>query len=262
MATAESDQQKIWLQEWRAGDQRAGARLVSAYQGLCMKWARKAHRMCPHLDIGEFYGAAQEGLALAMEKYDEKRSPSFARTAEVWVRARVFESAHRNRNAQFTIKTSRLEKRVMYGSTKALAAAADEGLQGAEALAHAARALRTTPEHLQTAMGVGYMGVLGHAWSGADDEQPEAVCEAPPVEEAMDAEARGRLLETLFFEAGLSQRDRMVLLARHADEFRSHDSIAQDLCLSRERVRKIQVEALDKLKAAAEKRGLDLSTLF
>lgn len=261
MATAESDQQKIWLQEWRAGDQRAGARLVSAYQGLCMKWARKAQRMCPHLDVGEFYGAAQEGLALAMEKYDEKRSPSFARTAEVWVRARVFESAHRNRNAQFTIKTSRLEKRVMYGSTRALAAAAAQGLQGAEALAHAAQALRTTPEHLQAAMGVGHMGVVAHR-PGEDDLQPVAVCEAPPVEEAMDVEARGRLLETLFKEAGLSDRDRMVLLARHADEFRSHDSIAQDLCLSRERVRKIQVEALDRLKAAAEKRGLDLSTLL
>jgi len=65
--------------------------------------------------------------------------------------------------------------------------------------------------------------------------------------------------------AELSRREREVLTGRyglHGREPQTLDVLAEQLHLTRERVRQIQVEALSKLKRRMARQGVDRDSLF
>jgi DNA-directed RNA polymerase sigma subunit (sigma70/sigma32) len=101
-----------------------------------------------------------------------------------------------------------------------------------------------------SASGDGVGASLGDMLAG-DAPLPDAGC---------DTIDRKRMIARLMSAAGLSARERDVLRRRFGPREEVLDAIADDYGLTRERIRQIEAGALSKLRAAAERLGVEDET--
>ena len=248
---------RAWREE---GDERALHRLVNAYFRLAVSMAGKYHRY--GASMPDLVQEAGVGLLKAAEKFDPDRGVRFSTYAVWWIKASIQDYVMRNWSLVRTGSTSS-QKSLFFNLRRVRARLERDG--AADGAVLDGQRLR---EMVASELGVSLRDVemMEARLSGADfslnaqqsddsgarewletleDEGPAA---AETVERASDlATARGWIAGAL---DSLSSRERKIIIERKlSDEPRTLECIGQDLGVSKERVRQLEVQALGKMRS-------------
>jgi len=247
----------------RAGDFAARQRMIERNLRLVVSVAKNyTGRGLPMVDLIE---EGNLGLMHAITKFDPERGFRFSTYASWWIRQGVERAImHQARLIRLPVHVVRELNRVLRARR---ALEVDGGGDGS-----------VSPDDIAALLGrpvVQVVALLHLAEQPAsldaplDHEAGASLLEEVADEQAIDplgrrlsVEAR-RLLEGGLAE--LSGREREVLVSRyglHGREPQTLDVLAEQLHLTRERVRQIQVEALSKLKRHMARQGVDRDSLF
>jgi len=247
----------------RAGDFAARQRMIERNLRLVVSVAKNyTGRGLPMVDLIE---EGNLGLMHAITKFDPERGFRFSTYASWWIRQGVERAImHQARLIRLPVHVVRELNRVLRARR---ALEVDGGGDGS-----------VSPDDIAALLGrpvVQVVALLHLAEQPAsldaplDHEAGASLLEEVADEQAIDplgrrlsVEAR-RLLEGGLAE--LSGREREVLVSRyglHGREPQTLDVLAEQLHLTRERVRQIQVEALSKLKRRMARQGVDRDSLF
>jgi RNA polymerase sigma-32 factor len=248
---------------WReAGDEKALHRLVNAYMRLAISMAARYRRYgAPMPDLIQEAGV---GLMKAAEKFDPDRGVRFSTYAVWWIKASIQDYVMRNWSMVRTGSTS--SQKALFFNLRRVRAKL-ERQAGAEGVVLDGQRLR---EMIAAEVGVPLRDVemMDARLAGADfslnaqqageegrewletleDEAPQA---AETVTRDADlARVRGWLAEAL---GSLNPRERMIIVERKLrDEPRTLESLGQELGLSKERIRQLEAQALNKLRKQLE----------
>ena len=249
-----ADEEKHFARLAQAGDQSARARMIESNLRLVVRIARRyLNRGLPLLDLIE---EGNLGLIHAVKKFDPERGFRFSTYATWWIRQTI------ERGIMNQAATVRLPVHVIKDINSVL---------------RAARALRqetgVTPSPNQLAMHTGRdvedierllaLHERVTLRSGGDDEQD-------PVDrlaERRDREPPRRAHRDSVNERvehcvrALSRKQRAVLERRfglHGHRRATLEEIGAEMGVTRERVRQIQLEALDRLRRHLERDGLSV----
>lgn len=238
---------------YRDGDEQAGQRLVLANLHLVVRIAFRYHSR-----MGEVVDLIQEGnvgLLRALEKFDPSRGVPFSAYATYWIRAMVLRFLMENHHLASVANTRqgrrlfwemarerrRIEASGQHADTKRLA----------EALGAEEQEVIAVSRLSQREMSLADTGPDGsRSW---DEILPDPA--TPDVDQRLDdqrlADALRSELET--FADSLEPRDRRILEARIvADEPATLGVLSDELGVSRERVRQLEVRIRSRLGKALE----------
>jgi RNA polymerase sigma-32 factor len=248
---------------WRLdGDEKALHRLVNAYMRLAISMAAKYRRYgAPMPDLIQEAGV---GLMKAAEKFDPDRGVRFSTYAVWWIKASIQDYVMRNWSMVRTGSTSSQKAlffnlRRVRAKLERAAGANGEVLDGqrlremiAEEVGVPLRDVEMMDARLAGAdfsLNAQQAGEEGREWlETLEDEAPQA---ADTVTRDADlVRVRAWLAEAL---EALNARERMIIMERKLrDEPRTLESLGQELGLSKERIRQLEVQALNKLRKRLE----------
>jgi RNA polymerase sigma-32 factor len=248
---------------WRLdGDEKALHRLVNAYMRLAISMAAKYRRYgAPMPDLIQEAGV---GLMKAAEKFDPDRGVRFSTYAVWWIKASIQDYVMRNWSMVRTGSTSSQKAlffnlRRVRAKLERAAGANGEVLDGqrlremiAEEVGVPLRDVEMMDARLAGAdfsLNAQQAGEEGREWlETLEDEAPQA---ADTVTRDADlVRVRAWLAEAL---EALNARERMIIVERKLrDEPRTLESLGQELGLSKERIRQLEVQALNKLRKRLE----------
>ena len=228
---------------WRAGDQSAGARLVSASLPFVIKVAKEYRRW--GVPMEDLIQQGNLGLLKAAAKYDPEHGCRLITYAVYWIRAEIRE---------YVVRSYRI---VRLGSTrterKAMRMYRREGIESVEELIRVsgmppARAKKLWP----------LLAQRDYALDAATDERGPAVSRLRDFdgETPEDACARAEQIHGVRAKLGealgqLSARERQIVEQRLlTEEPRTLAAIGRDLGVSKERVRQLEARACGKLRGA------------
>ena len=248
---------------WRDhGDERALHRLVNAYMRLAIAMAAKYRRYgAPMPDLIQEAGV---GLMKAAEKFDPDRGVRFSTYAVWWIKASIQDYVMRNWSMVRTGSTSSqkalfVNLRRVRAKLEREASASGETVDGDRLRAMVAEELQVPLRDVEMmdarlagsdfSLNALQAGEEGREWvETLEDDAPQA---AEVVARRQDlARVRGWLAEAL---ATLNPRERMIIVERKLrDEPRTLESLGQELGLSKERIRQLEAQALQKLRRRLE----------
>lgn len=241
----------------RAGDQAARRRLVESNMRLVINIAKNFRsRSIPMEDL------IQEGcigLIQAIERFEPSRGYRFSTYASHWIKQAI------GRAMDSKSKTIRLPAHVSQSIRRVererLRLARELGAEPSHE--QLAEALGLHPKKLQALMasskemlsldmrvGDGESATLGNMLADDASENPE---------NTVIAEERWKELQMILME--LSERERRVMTQRlkldeGEDVSEMRDTLAKEMSISRERIRQIELQAIKKLRAFAQRRQL------
>ena len=248
---------------WRDhGDERALHRLVNAYMRLAIAMAAN-YRLygAPMPDLIQEAGV---GLMKAAEKFDPDRGVRFSTYAVWWIKASIQDYVMRNWSMVRTGSTSSQKAlffnlRRVRAKIEREASASGETVDGDRLRAMVAEELQVPLRDVEMmdarlagsdfSLNALQAGEEGREWvETLEDDAPQA---AEVVARRQDlARVRGWLAEAL---ATLNPRERMIIVERKLrDEPRTLESLGQELGLSKERIRQLEAQALQKLRRQLE----------
>lgn len=248
---------------WRDnGDEKSLHRLVNAYMRLAIAMAAKYRRYgAPMPDLIQEAGV---GLMKAAEKFDPDRGVRFSTYAVWWIKASIQDYVMRNWSMVRTGSTSSQKAlffnlRRVRAKLEREASASGEVLDSARLRAMVAEELAVPlrdVEMMDARLAGGdfslnslQAGEEGREWvETLEDEAPQA---AEIVGRRSDiARVRGWLADAL---GTLNARERMIIVERKLrDDPRTLESLGQELGLSKERIRQLEAQALQKLRRRLE----------
>jgi RNA polymerase sigma factor (sigma-70 family) len=226
----------------------ARQRLISANLGWVITLARRAHS--GSVSIDELLQAGVIGLLLAVEHFDPARG-RFTTYATFLVRQeihRAIEDGGPGLRLRLKVRQEAAQVRAARDELRPLL-----GRPGSPAEIAAATGMSVAAVQRVMPLGAGPTSL------DADDRSVDAVLEDPEarVEEEVMAKARASAARVLLGE--LTPHQQTVVRLRFGlddGEERNRAEVGRMLRVSRERVRQIEVEALARLRRAAETRGL------
>lgn len=247
----------------RAGDFEARQRMIERNLRLVVSIAKNyTGRGLPMVDLIE---EGNLGLMHAITKFEPERGFRFSTYASWWIRQGVERALmHQARLIRLPVHVVRELNQVLRMRRKLEAEAGDGASVGVDEIA---AALGRPADEVASLLHLAEQPTsLDAPTDGeAGGSMLELVADehaVDPLGRQLDAESR-QLLESGL--AGLSAREREVLVTRyglHGREPQTLDTLAEQLKLTRERVRQIQQEALIKLKRRMARQGVGRDSLF
>lgn len=248
---------------WRdQRDEKALHRLVNAYMRLAISMASRYRRYgAPMPDLIQEAGV---GLMKAAEKFDPDRGVRFSTYAVWWIKASIQDYVMRNWSMVRTGSTS--SQKALFFNLRRVRARLEreagangevlDGQQLREKIAEEVGVPLRDVEMMDArlagsdfSLNAQQAGEEGREWlETLEDDAPQA---AETVTRNADlARVRGWLAEAL---ASLNARERMIIVERKLrDEPRTLESLGQELGLSKERIRQLEAQALNKLRKRLE----------
>ena len=258
---------------WRdQRDERALHRLVTAHIRLAGKTATRYRNY--GLPVEDLVQEGAIGLMKAAEKFDPDRGYRFSTYAVFWIKAQIQEYVLRNQSV-VRLGTTGAQKSLFFNLKRLQTQIARDAVAEGKPLGPEAIRLKIADKLGVTANDVEMMeGRLsggdrslnaplsmgdegpGVEWiDGLEDDSPQA---AERVEAAHDIETVRQWLSKAV--GTLSERERLVIQDRKLrDEPRTLESLGDELGVSKERVRQIEVIALGKMKKALRPHAEELA---
>lgn len=266
----DADTELALAKAWRDHkDEQALHRLINAYLRLAISMASKFKRY--GVSMNDLIQEAGLGLMKAADKFDPDRGVRFSTYAVWWIRASIQDHVMRNWSMVRTGSTSSQKSlffnlRRVQSRFEREAAARGETINSAEMKRLVAKEIGV-PEH-DVEMMTGRLGgsdfSLNSMQSNDEDGrewidilEDENAIGAKRVEADMDREQLREWLVLAMRE--LTFRERLILRERRlADEPRTLESLGNELGVSKERVRQLEVSAFLKMRKSLEGRGREV----
>jgi RNA polymerase sigma-32 factor len=249
----------VLAKAWKDNNsQAARARLLQAYQPLVRSIATRYMR--PGLDREDLIQEGNIGFLAGLDNFDPSMGHSVGTLARFHIAARM--QIHVGEFAGvLRLPNSRRIKKMLtqcFAALKAAEAHKGRELSDSEKEAVAKELGFSLSEIQEYERAMRPPKSLSHA-AGTEDEPG---FEIPDENTLEDAQMKARSLAGVAgvlrdILDGMPERTRTILILRHMNpEFVSLESIAEDLNLSRERVRRIEIEALLELRQKLEDAGI------
>lgn len=249
---------------WRdQRDERALHRLITAYMRLAISMAAKFRRY--GAPMNDLIQEASLGLMKAADKFDPDRGVRFSTYAVWWIKASIQDYVMRNWSMVRTGSTSS-QKALFFNLRRVQAKLEREASQRGETLdQHQLRQMVAADIGVPVADVEMMEGRLSgsdyslNATQSSDEDgrewidalEDDGVQAAEVIEDAHDgARLRGWLVTAM---QGLNARERYIVTERKLkDEGRTLESLGEELGLSKERVRQLEVAAFAKMRKSLE----------
>lgn len=240
-----------------AGDERAITTLASAHLRLVVKmaWGFRFYG----LPVDEMVSEGNLGLLDAISRFDRERGFRLSTYAMWWIRAAITEYVVRNFSlVKFGMGAD--QKRIFFNlrREKARLGELSSGDLHPDDVKTIARALGVSEEAVvamnrrlagDSSLNSPYPGDDGEGSEWIDRLPDEAGNQEDMLAASDEAEWRRRMLDDAM--VGLNERERRILVARRLeDEAVTLEELSQEFGVSRERIRQIEVRALQKVQAA------------
>ena len=259
---------------WRdERDEKALHRLIQAYMRLAISMAGKFRRY--GVPMNDLIQEAGLGLMKAADKFDPDRGVRFSTYAVWWIKAGIQDHVMRNWSLVRTGSTS-AQKSLFFNLKRVQAqlereARADDlsldKHQLAERIATEIGVSVNDVEMMQGRLSGGDYSL--NAIQGGDEDGREWI-DVLEDENSVGSKNvdRGRdidILRSWLVEAmqDLSEREQLIVSQRQLrDKARTLETIGNELGISKERVRQLEVAALAKMRSALEQRGAEVKQLL
>ncbi len=235
VALLDREDELALLQAWRVrSDRAARARLVAAFEPLCRRWAWRYARRGG--DVDDLSQEARLGLMTAIDKFDLDSGLRLATYARFWIQHHVERARQAGESGVHVPLSARRKLRAALAARRP-----DAAPEGLEALAQAGLGDFTA---LPVAASEAWEEGRALARTLTDDPDPQSTL-------ADHATRQMRLQQVSDALDCLDARRRLVVERRFlTDPPDTLDDIAQVLDVTRERVRQLELTALDRLRGA------------
>lgn len=252
-----ADEEATYARRWRhQNDREAAYHLVTSHLRLAAKIALRYRGY--GLPIADLISEANLGLMLAVKRFEPEKGCRLATYAMWWIKSTVQEYILRSWSL-VKMGTTAAQKKLFFNlrKLKSRICASEAGDLSPEQVDFIANHLKVEPREVVEMNGRMRAGVSLNAHAtqdGVSEEMQEFLIDPSADPEGLLAEAEERNQRTAALRdalANLSLRERKIIEARFlADERETFDELGHKLGVSRERIRQIEVRALQKLKAA------------
>lgn len=260
------EQMAAW-ERWKAGERNAvGPLFFKWYGGLIRNNATRSSRISQNLDYDDFAQLCRMSICRTLDEFD----PASGGKLPYWIKRRMewaCSESVRTQNGAFSIKNSRYEKKLQQNFGRDSHRLMMEGYTWSEIRESLAQKYNADPLDLDA------LYAMRHGRVYTQDESTEQqgigavqlVSDDAPAEEALTRAHLPKLIQDLFDEAGLKERERAIVLARFSNEKNfglTLEKVAAPWGLSRERTRRLLIDSLAKLAKVVKKRGLEFEDLW
>ncbi len=257
-AEQEVDLSTRWLQHQ---DKAAADKLVLSNMRAVIKIASEFANQ--HVPFADLVQEGTMGLLRAVDRYDPERGTRFLSYAAWWIRAYIRDYLLRTRSL-VRLGTTQRQRTVYSRLGRAKAQAAREGLSGEarmERLVELIGVDRKTVESMMGRLG-GYDVSLDAPVNGDPDAAPKKNFipgKSPDPEVELGESQRTELHRSSLLRAvnSLPEREQLIIERRHlSDERSTLQQVGEELGISRERVRQLEVRAMRRMRDFLHNEGL------
>lgn len=256
-----ADEEAMYARRWRElGDRDAAYRLVTSHLRLAAKIALRYRGY--GLPVADLISEANVGLMLAVKRFEPEKGFRLATYAMWWIKATVQEYVLRSWSL-VKIGTTAAQKKLFFNlrKLKTRLAASEDAVLSPEQVKFISDELKVDARDVIEMNGRMRGDVsLNVPMSQQDysEEMQDRLVDPSPDPESLiaDAEERSRAMAALN-EAlgGLNSRERRIIEARFlAERSATLEDLAHTFGVSRERIRQIELRALQKMKTAMRAR--------
>jgi RNA polymerase sigma-32 factor len=232
-------------------------RLVKQQVGRALKWSGKRVSNEDLMSVGRL------SIIHAANTHDPTRGVPFRLYASMFIHGDVYEYAMRN-SMDVSFSNSRKERKIQREIFGFVADAEASGMTRSQAVITASKYYNITEDHAADAMQIRYSKPvdLGDVEEASGDETSiRPACSALPIEEKISRSKSAEIIADLLSQLDDEERD-IVVSYRYAEPTQSLDAIAARHGCSRDRVKRIEVQAMRWLALTMKERGLTIEDLL